>query len=133
MIPAFTESGVLPPGVHPATLAEIAERFGKSSEVRRAQMESVCWMVDLAKTAGVQRIVLNDSFATDIMEPNDVDCVLLLGPDFPKDEAAEAELVRGLPFLEIQLSDQSDFDYFVNRFFVFDRLFEAKGMIEVIL
>jgi len=43
-------------------------------------MESVCWMVDLAIRPGVQRIVLNGSFVTDIMEPNDVDCVLLFEP-----------------------------------------------------
>jgi len=36
MIPPFTESGWLPPGIHPATLEEIAQRFGTSSEIRRA-------------------------------------------------------------------------------------------------
>lgn len=75
MIPSFTDEGLLPPGVHPATLAEITERFGASSELRRAQMESIRWMVTLAIRAGVERIVLNGSFVTDIMEPNDVDCV----------------------------------------------------------
>jgi hypothetical protein len=73
MIPPFDELGYLPAGVHPATLAQIAERFGSSSELRRVQMESVRWMIDLAVRAGVQRIVLNGSFATDIMEPNDVE------------------------------------------------------------
>ncbi len=66
-------------------------------------MESVRWMVNLAHRAGVQRIVLNGSFVTDIMEPNDVDCVLLVGRGFPADSLAEAELVAGLPFLEIKL------------------------------
>ncbi len=55
MIPAFDDSGVLPPGVHPATMAEIEARFGRESELRRTQMESVRWMVDLAVRAGVQR------------------------------------------------------------------------------
>src|SRR2546425_1692587 len=103
MIPAFADSGSLPPGVHPATLAEIEERFGRASELRRVQMESVRWMVDLAKRAGVERIVLNGSFVTDIIEPNDVDCVLLLGSDFPKDRAAESELLKGLPFIDLAL------------------------------
>ena len=35
MIPLFNDSGFLPPGVHPATLAEIDARFGRQSEVRR--------------------------------------------------------------------------------------------------
>ncbi len=42
-------------------------------------MESVRWMLDLAVRPGVERIVLNGSFVTDVMEPNDVDCVLLVG------------------------------------------------------
>ncbi len=67
MIPPFDDSGFLPPGVHPATLAEIEARFGILSELRRVQMESVRWMVELAVRAGVQRIVLNGSFVTDIM------------------------------------------------------------------
>lgn len=132
MIPPFDNSGFLPPGVHPATLKEIEARFGHESELRRTQMESVRWMADLAVRAGVQRIVLNRSFVTDIMEPNDVDCVLLVGPDFPKDPIAEKELLNGLPFLDVGLVDAEEFDYFVNRFFAFDRVRQMKGMIEVV-
>lgn len=132
MIPSFDDSGFLPPGVHPATLAEIEARFGRDSELRRAQMESVRWMVELAVRAGVQRIVLNGSFVTDIMEPNDVDCVLLVGPDFPKDPSAEKDILAGLPFLDVGLVDAEEFDYFVNRFFAFDRVRQSKGMIEVV-
>ena len=53
--------------------------------------------------AGVERIVINGSFVTDICEPNDVDCVLLIGTGFPHDPGAEAELIQGLPFLDIDL------------------------------
>ena len=49
MIPPFNDSGFLPMGVHPATLAEIAERFGGPSELRRVQMDSVRWMIELAR------------------------------------------------------------------------------------
>jgi len=64
MIPAFADTGYLPPGVHPATLEEIEARFGRESEVRLAQMESIRWLVDLAARAGVARIILNGSFVT---------------------------------------------------------------------
>src|SRR5690242_5992210 len=87
-LPPFTDLGYLPPGIHRANLAEIEDRFGIQSELRRAQMDSTRWMMDLAIRAGVKRIILNGSFATNIMEPNDVDCVLLVGRGFPKDEAA---------------------------------------------
>jgi hypothetical protein len=35
MIPPFNENGYLPPGIHLASLDEIAERFGRQSEMRR--------------------------------------------------------------------------------------------------
>lgn len=132
MIPRFDENGYLPPGRHRANLAEIEKRFGRQSELRRVQMESVRWMVDLALRAGVLRIVLNGSFVTDIIEPNDVDCVLLVGSDFPRDAVSAKELEEALPFLDVALVDDADFDYFVTRFFAFDRIRESKGMIEVV-
>jgi len=131
VIPPFDQSGFLPPGIYPATLEEVQARFGRHSELRRVQMESVRWMVELAIRAGVQRIVLNGSFVTDIMEPNDVDCVLLTGQGFPKDPAAETELRAGLPFLEIALVQRRRFERLV-RFFATDRLDVPKGMVEII-
>jgi hypothetical protein len=133
MIPAFNQHGCLPYGVHPATLDEIDARFGQLSELRRVQMESVRWMVDLAVRVGAERIVLNGSFVTDIMEPNDVDCVLLVGPGYPVDPVAEEELEDGLPFLDIAIVGQKDFDRFLARIFAADRRGIPKGMIEVIV
>jgi len=95
-------------------------------------MESIRWMIDLARRAGVQRIILNGSFVTDIMEPNDVDCVLLIGRGFPADSAAEAELNAGLPFLELKLVGRVDFDEYVDVTFGTDRMGIPKGMVEVI-
>jgi hypothetical protein len=114
-------------------LDEIDARFGGESEVRRVQMQSVRWMVELAVRAGAERIVLNGSFVTDIMEPNDVDCVVLIGPGYPADRTAEQELDDGLPFLDIAVVGQVDFDRFVGRIFAADRRGVPKGMIEVIL
>ena len=132
MIPPFDEHGYLPPGVHPAMLDEVEARFGRESEVRRAQMASLRWLADLARRAGAQRFVINGSFVTDVLEPNDVDCVLLISTGFPRDEAAEAELATGLPFLELSLENQADFDLLVDEFFATDRHSVDKGMVEVI-
>jgi hypothetical protein len=131
MIPAFDEHGYLPPGIHKASLEEIAERFAQQSELRRAQMESLRWLVDTARRVGVARIIVNGSFVADIVEPNDVDCVLLAGPGFPRDVDAEAELLAGLPFLEIQLVGQDAFEYLVQTFFATDRDGVPKGVVEV--
>lgn len=131
MIPPLNDLGFLPPGLHRATLTEVEARFGSGSELRRVQMESVRWMVDLAVRAGVRRIVLNGSFVTDIIEPNDVDCVMLIGRGFPTDPIAEAELDAGLPFLEMKLVGQADFDDYVNDTFGTDRMGVPKGIIEI--
>lgn len=131
MIPDCNNDGYLPPGIHRATLEEVADRFGQESELRRAQMESLRWLVDLAWRAGVERIVVNGSFVTDKPEPNDVDCVLLIGPDFPRDAAAEAELLAGLPFINLELVEAWVFQQLTEKTFATDRDSIPKGLIEI--
>lgn len=133
MIPPFNEFGYLPSGIHPATLDEIELRFGSESELRQVQMESLRWLVDLARQAGVERIIVNGSFATDTLEPNDVDCVLLISEGFPADPRFEEELVAGLPFLELSLVTDTDFNILVNQIFATDRQSIDKGMVEIVL
>jgi hypothetical protein len=60
-----------------------------------------------------------------------VDSILLMGPDFPRDATAEAELLAGLPFIEMQLVRQDGFDILVQSFFATDRDVIPRGMIEV--
>ena len=95
-------------------------------------MESLRWLVNLGRRAGANRIVVNGSFVTDKLEPNDVDCVLLIGSDFPKDAAAESELIAGLPFINLELVDEPGFRQFTKRTFATDRNMVVKGMIEVV-
>lgn len=118
--------------MHRATLDEVEQRFGRGSELRRVQLESLRWLIDLARRAGIERIALNGSFVTDIDEPNDVDCLLLTGHGFPTDIEAEAEIVEGLPFLEIDLVDSEEWEYMVEVTFGTDRLSIPKGLVEVI-
>src|SRR5262249_730303 len=133
MIPDFNDQGYLPPGVHVATLDEVTARFGKESELRRVQVESLGWLIDLARRAGVARLIVNGSFVTEVVEPNDIDCVLLIGPDFPHDPGAEIELKEGLPFIDLHVVGAEDFDLFVHDIFGTDRLKVPKGVIEVLL
>ena len=65
-------------------------------------------------------------------DPNDVDCVLLVGPAFPRDPSAEQELIQGLPFLDIDLVGQDGWDELVETVFATDRRLNPKGMIEVV-
>ena len=133
MIPVFNDDGYLPAGVHRATLDEVAARFGQETELRRVQMQSLGWLIDLARRAGALRLIVNGSFVTDWPEPNDVDCVLLIGAAFPRDAEAEKELLDGLPFVELKIVGPEDFALFVEHIFASDRLAVPKGMIEVVL
>ena len=70
MLPEFNQYGYLPPGIHPARLDEIEARFGRQWELRRVQMQSLGWLMDIARRAGVARIIINEYlvkrfFATD--------------------------------------------------------------------
>lgn len=132
MIPPFNEDGYLPPGIHPATLEEVAARFGAESELRRVQMESLRWLVELAWRAGVERIVVNGSFATDKAEPNDVDCVLLIGLEYPHDELANQQLRTGLPFINLELVVEEGFQELTEVTFASDRKHVPKGMVEIL-
>jgi hypothetical protein len=131
MIPPLDDNDYLPPGVYPANLDEIRARFGAGSEIRRAQMDSLTWLVGLSRQAGVRRLVIDGSFVTDVLEPNDVDCVLLIDNDYPQDTEADEQLQAGLPFLQLIFAQQPDFDWYVLAQFASDRDMIAKGMVEV--
>ena len=133
MIPEFGERGYLPPGVHKATLEEVGHRFGSQPELRRCQFESLCWLIDLARNAGIERVVINGSYVTEAYEPNDVDCVLLIGKATQLKSEALQSIVDGLPFLDIQLVTESRFNYLIETMFGTDRRHVPKGMIEVLL
>ena len=66
MIPPFEANGYLPPGIHRAMLDEIEAQVGREPELRRVQIESLRWLVDLARRAGAERLVINGSFTTDV-------------------------------------------------------------------
>jgi len=133
LIPDFQEDGYLPPGIHVAGFEELSERFGGPSEIRRVQTESIEWLIKIAWRAGALRLVINGSYATDVLEPNDVDCVLLVDDSFPKDQDAESELLAGVPFLEIQIVKEIGFALLVEEIFATDRSQNPKGLMEVLL
>lgn len=83
-IPVFTGDGLLPPGVHDATLGELKERFGRvqRSEIRVRLMEHLEGYVEEVRKAGVGlELLVDGSFVTSKDEPGDVDCVLILDPN----------------------------------------------------
>ncbi len=78
MISAFTKDGVLPPGRHPATLAEIRGRFGSANAVRRRLQRGLEAVIRMARKMGTREIYLNGSYVTSKSEPGDWDAVLAI-------------------------------------------------------
>ncbi len=134
MLPPFDDAGNLPLGIHPCSVAELVARFGSGSEERQAEMSELLHFIEAARTAGVRRLMVNGSFVTGKLAPNDVDVVFLPGPDYPRQgpRLDDADLVW--PVLQIIVAaDDADFEAWATRQFATDRRNQSKGVVEVIL
>jgi len=81
MIPDLTREGLLAPGYHEATLAEVRRRFGTGNPVRVRLMKGLDAVLRLARKVGASRLYLDGSFVTAKQTPGDWDAVLLFRPD----------------------------------------------------
>src|SRR5260370_8437459 len=118
MLPAFDDFGNLAPGIHHCTVDELVSRFGSGSEERETEINELVFFIDAAKAAGARRLLVNGSFVTGKLAPNDVDVVLLPGPSyFHQGQSLDAdELVW--PFLQIIVAaDDADFEAWAIRHF----------------
>lgn len=131
MIPPLNHLGFLPPGVHPATLDELIERFGTGTLQRLAMADSLRWLLPLARRAQITKVLINGSFVTDRPEPNDVDCVLLIPAGYNEHDSAVIELLNGLPFLEIKLVPATEYEWFASVLFATTRGRTPKGLVEL--
>jgi len=134
MLPPFDDFGNLSAGIHSCTIEEMVSRFGTGSEERETEINELLSFIDAAKKAGVQRLMVNGSFVTGRLAPNDVDVVILPGPDYPRQsrELESNELIW--PFLQIIVAaDDADFESWAVKQFSTYRRRRAKGVVEVIL
>ena len=140
MIPAFRSDGYLPDGVHLASEAEITFRFGSAGARRRRLILRVRRWIQLARSVKARRILIDGSFVTAKLNPNDVDAVILLPADFGHqvDEGIEVALeLDGMiltrrPEEIFAAEDNGDWDDWVE---FFGRTREAdgrrKGLVEI--
>ncbi len=134
MLPPFDDFGNLPAGIHTCSIAELVARFGSDSEERQAEISELLQFIESARAAGIRRLMVNGSFVTGKLAPNDVDVVFLPGPDYPRNsQKLDAdELVW--PFLQIIVAaDDADFEAWASRQFATDRRKRPKGVVEVLL
>lgn len=82
---------------------------------------------------GVRRILVNGSFVTGKLSPNDVDVVFLPGEEYPGDELALNDPERNWPFLQvIEAITDVEFEEWGFKAFGIDKRRNPKGVVEVI-
>jgi hypothetical protein len=139
MIPELTQNGVLPPGLHEATLGEVRRRFGAANKRRVELMKGLSTIVARARQAGGLRIYLDGSFVTMKKEPLDWDAVLVVPEGFdPTTEEGVAlgdrDAVRTLhegDLLVFFEDDKEAIEHYVGRVFAHDREHRKKGVIVI--
>ena len=75
MIPPLTESGLLPPGIHEASLKEVETVFGSGNQHRRQLFARFARGIENLFAAGANWVAIDGSFTTNEPYPNDVDGV----------------------------------------------------------
>ena len=86
----------------------------------------------MGSSCGCGALIVNGSFVSDAIAPQDVDLVILPGPGYPKDQqpATEEELIW--PFLHIVVAaDEVDLEAWAVKDFGTDRIQRAKGVVEI--
>ena len=102
--------------------------------VRETEINELVFFIDAAKKAGVRRLLVNGSFVTGKLAPNDVDVVILPGPDYPRQSQKLESNELVWPFLQIIVAaDDIDFESWAIKQFSTDRRKRAKGVVEVTL
>ena len=76
-IPPFNPYGLLPPGIYPASLEELAQKLGFSSKRQDLIGQGLKSMVERLKALGVRDVYLNGSFTTSRPSPGDIDGYVL--------------------------------------------------------
>jgi len=139
MIPDLTSEGVLPPGVHDATLHEVRRRFGTGSATRRRLMRGLAAVLVIARRAGARYLYLNGSFVTDKREPLDWDGVLVF-PVGSNSGSADALLLADRDSIRVEYEgdlftiseeDRDVLHHLVAIVFATDRQKRPKGLLRI--
>ena len=138
-IPPFRSDGYLPKGLHSCSEAETVFRLGAGRQRRRLVMRLHRW-IELARRVGAKRLLVDGSFVTNKVEPEDIDAVVLLPLDFPKqvetgDESAlelNEMLLTRRPEELFAAEDEQDWQTWLD-FFSLTREADGrhKGLLEI--
>lgn len=137
VVPPFTASGNLPPGVHWATWEEVTARFGTTSH-RAKLLEGLRRALQNLASAGCRTVYIDGSFVTAKEVPGDFDAcwdpagteVSLLDPvmlDFSNKRAAQKAKYGGELFLSSGWAAAGR--VFLDFFQIDKTTGEAKGIV----
>lgn len=107
-LPEFTPDGILPEGIHKATLEEIRERFCFYGDCERRQelFDSLCKYINAIKEHNVEFYVCIDgSYVTMKHSPGDLDVLILYDFEYNNKEWQEliSDLTAPLMFKGLQI------------------------------
>jgi len=138
-IPAFNDDGNLPPGIHVVKLEHVVRRFGGSMSLRRSQLtKSLRDFYNFAKYYAIE-IYIDGSYITEKVSPSDVDLLIILPADFPRNIPAYFRLMEFVsnnkgnklhvfPYLIGAQDDEIDR---LREWFSHDRNRNQKGIIKL--
>ena len=107
-------------------------RFGSGSPEREVETLELIGFIDWARRAGVIRIIVNGSYVSATVAPQDVDLVILPGARYPKDQQLATEEELNQPFLHILVAaDEDDLNAWAMKDFGTDRDQFPKGVVEL--
>ena len=93
---------ISPQELHRADLVEVQQRFG-SNDTRRALLRHLDNFLELVRSVGAQKLILDGSFVTAKENPADIDVILVLPDTFDNNDP------RGSYFIGITNSIQHPF------------------------
>jgi hypothetical protein len=131
LIPQFDEHGYLPPDVHTATLKEVVARFGQGSEQREAQ--ALQWLLPLCRAAGITKLLIAMAASSRTRRSR---TMLIASPCRGLTTApihSLPQVRQSLPFVELNVVSESDYQLFRDVLFASDRAMIDKGVIEVLV
>jgi hypothetical protein len=88
VLPALTQTGDLPAGIHAADWKEIEQRFGGGADTRVRAFARLRHVYELANRTGfLRRFLIFGSFVSGAVEPRDIDIVLIMDASFKLEDA----------------------------------------------
>jgi len=140
MIPNLNEYGLLPEGIHKATIEEIEHKFGSGSAKRKELFIGFQELIQLLykHKRSIKSFLLDGSFVTDKESPRDYDCILVVKKDFNFDspEAKKLQYAKKLFYAHNFTCMEEDLDRchrLLNLFGHDKDTGKPKGLVEVIL